>query len=163
MSRGQPFNFEEDKGYDSRHYEDERRHNLSGEGREMYGTGRYHGEEDYAAAPYTGGGRHEGDISTTNYYVQHENAQPFNPKAQPKTFFYVCITGQIESGDFRDLDGLCCKFDFVAGNDIDWTVADGNSSGISQHSFKSQGVNKRIVWNFPFEITYRSLNVHGWP
>lgn len=24
-------------------------------------------------------------------------------------------------------------------------------------------MNKRIVWNFPFELTYSSLNVSGWP
>lgn len=39
----------------------------------------------------------------------------------------------------------------------------GNSSGISQHAFKSSGMNKRMVWNFPFELTYSSTNVCGWP
>ena len=71
------------------------------------------------------------------------------------------ISGHIESGEFKDLDGLAIKFDFIAGDH--WRLSKGNETGISQHSFKNQGMNKRIVWNFPFELTYASLNVSGWP
>ena len=87
--------------------------------------------------------------------------ETYKPQTQPTTYFYLGISGHIESGEFRELDGLSIKCDFVAGSH--WILAKGNESGISQHSFKSQGMNKRIVWNFPFEATYRSLNVQGWP
>lgn len=93
-------------------------------------------------------------------YQKDQNLEQFNPVIQP-AFFYLGISGHIESGEFRDLDGLALKFDFVAGDH--WRLTKGNESGISQHSFKSQGMNKRIVWNFPFELTYSSLNVSGWP
>ena len=88
----------------------------------------------------------------------------FKKEEEPKSSnFYVSITGQIEYGEFTYLDGLCCKYNFAAGPD--WNVVDGIDSGISQHSFKADSAtySKRIVWNFPIEILYRSVNPHGWP
>jgi hypothetical protein len=35
------------------------------------------------------------------------------------------------------MDGLSCKFNFVAGDD--WHIADGNMSGSGQYSFKGCG------------------------
>ena len=98
------------------------------------------------------------------YYRTDENLEKIDPQtslSMSSHYFYAGITGHIESGEFRDLDGLSLKFDFIAGDS--WEIQNGKESGISQHSFKSQGMNKRIVWNFPFELTYRSLNVQGWP
>lgn len=73
--------------------------------------------------------------------------------------------GQIDFGEFMEMDGLAVKFDFVAGQD--WNVAGGELSGEGQHSFKapfgSTEGKKRIVWNLPFEITYRSMSPFGWP
>lgn len=60
-----------------------------------------------------------------------------------------------------DIDGVSCKYDFLAGED--WALVEGNRSGVSQHSYKSQQTNKRIVWNYPFELIFRSYNVSGWP
>ena len=52
-----------------------------------------------------------------NMYKYHDNTQMFDPKTQPYSFFYVTITGQIEFGDFLELDGLGIKYDFIAGSD----------------------------------------------
>ena len=63
-----------------------------------------------------------------------------------------------------DHDGLAVKYDFVAGSD--WNVASGKETGIGQHAYKgAHGTNhgQRMIWNLPFEITYRSMNPHGWP
>jgi len=68
----------------------------------------------------------------------------------------------VESGSLADCDGVCVQYNFVAGS-VDWTIIDGNRSGVSQHSFKSQLTNKRVVWNYPFEIAYSSFSVSGWP
>lgn len=101
------------------------------------------------------------DANEGMQYRTAENMKVHDPSAQPISFFYLGISGHIESGEFKDLDGLSIKFDFIAGDH--WKLSKGNESGISQHSFKSQGMNKRIVWNFPFELSYASLNVSGWP
>ena len=47
----------------------------------------------------------------------------------------MSIAGQIEFGDFLELDGLAVKYDFVAGGD--WSLAGGDISGAGQHAFKS--------------------------
>ena len=51
--------------------------------------------------------------------------------------------------------------DFVHGKD--WAVAHGNKSGISQHAYKSMQTNDKIVWNFPFELTFKTNDIAGWP
>lgn len=38
------------------------------------------------------------------------NKQNFTP-------FHLFVSGHIESGQVNDYDGLCCKYDFIAGND----------------------------------------------
>ncbi len=53
----------------------------------------------------------------------------YDPRTQPISFFYVGISGHIESGEFKDLDGLSLKFDFVAGDH--WKLSKGIESGIS--------------------------------
>ena len=58
-----------------------------------------------------------------NMYKYHPNTQPFDPKAQPFSYFYITITGQMEFGDFMELDGLAIRYNFVAGND--WNLAGG--------------------------------------
>jgi hypothetical protein len=64
------------------------------------------------------------------------------------------------------LDGLAVKYEFVAGPD--WQLACDKSKvkGESQHSFKGgygAESSQRIVWNLEFEVTYRTMNPHGWP
>ena len=76
-------------------------------------------------------------------------------------YFYIGISGQIQSGEFKDDDGLAVKYTFVSKGL--WRREKGNETGISQHSFKSSGVSKRVVWNFPFEIRYSSKTIKDWP
>ena len=97
-------------------------------------------------------------------YKYHDNTQRFDPIVQPYSFFYVTISGQVNFGEFIDHDGLAVKYDFVAGPD--WNIAGGDKSGQGQHAFKSSYGSvhaQRMVWNLPFEVTYRSMNPHGWP
>jgi len=69
-----------------------------------------------------------------NMYKYHENTNDYDPKVQPYSYFYVTIAGQIQSGDFMDLDGLAIHYEFVQGED--WKVAGGEPKGAGQHSFK---------------------------
>ncbi len=72
------------------------------------------------------------------------------------------MAGQIEFGEFLDLDGLAVKYDFVAGED--WNHCYGALTGTSQHAYKGQGaINKRIVWSLPFEAAFRTMTPFGWP
>jgi B9 domain-containing protein 1 len=34
---------------------------------------------------------------------------------------------------------------------------------MSQKATTSSNLNKSLVWNFPFDVTYRSTNPSGWP
>ena len=80
---------------------------------------------------------------------------------QPFSYFYVTISGQIQFGEFLELDGLALDYKFIAGND--WQVAGGHDQGKGQHSFKQSKGKQAMVWNLPFEITYRSMTPYGWP
>ena len=80
----------------------------------------------------------------------------------PCTPFYLFVSGHIESGQINESDGICCKYDFIAGQPF-WKIIEGNRSGVSQHAYKSQQTNRRVVWNYPFELAFRSTNVSGWP
>ena len=67
----------------------------------------------------------------------------------------MSIAGQIESGEFLDLDGLSVKYAFVAGDE--WNIANGENEGQSPYCFKSifnssTGVSKKMAWNHPFDI-----------
>jgi len=75
--------------------------------------------------------------------------------------FHVMVSGHIESGQINEYDGICAKFDFISGTE--WSIIEGNRTGVSQHAYKSQSTNRRVVWNYPFEIAFKSLNVSGWP
>ena len=52
------------------------------------------------------------------------NIMKFDPDAQTGTYMYLSVTGQIECGEFRNLDGICVKYDFIIGNKADWDSAD---------------------------------------
>jgi len=67
-------------------------------------------------------------------YKYHENNTDFDPRSQPFSFFYVTVSGQIQTGNFMDLDGLALKYEFIAG--ADWKHAGGVLKGAGQHSFK---------------------------
>ena len=74
------------------------------------------------------------------------------------------IAGQIEFGEFMNLDGLAIKYAFVCGDD--WQLASGIQEGHGQYSFKAaltDNANKKMVWNLPYEASFRSMNPSGWP
>ena len=99
-----------------------------------------------------------------NFYLYDEVNKPYDPLVQPYSYFYVAISGQIEYGTFMDMDGLQVKYAFVAGDD--WKIASGEEEGHGQYAFKGmqmQSGQKRMIWNLPFELQYRSMNPHGWP
>ncbi len=48
--------------------------------------------------------------------------EKFEPESQHFNYFYVGVSGHIESGDFPFLDGLSCKYSLVYGKD--WALAD---------------------------------------
>ncbi|XP_053551001.1 B9 domain-containing protein 1 [Bombina bombina] len=75
--------------------------------------------------------------------------------------FLLNVNGQIESAEFPEYDELYCKYCFVYGHD--WAPVSGVEEGISQISSKSRTTEQSLVWNFPFEITFKSTNPHGWP
>ena len=101
------------------------------------------------------------NIDNQHEYNKHQNLQTYDPLRQPYSFFYLGITGQIVSGDLPNTDGISLKFEFITGGK--WKLVEGKSSGISQYGFKSQGYNKKIVWNYPFDLIYASTNVKEWP
>ena len=103
----------------------------------------------------------DANIDNPHEYSKHENLQTYDPQRQPHSYFYLGISGQVDSGEFNDKDGIAIKYDIVSGSR--WKLVEGKETGISQHGFRSQGANKRIVWNFPFEIIYASTNVKEWP
>ena len=52
-----------------------------------------------------------------NFFVYDKVNQPYDPMVQPYSYFYVSVSGQIEFGEFLDLDGLAIKYAFVYGDD----------------------------------------------
>lgn len=80
---------------------------------------------------------------------------------EDSSYFYVYISGQIEYSSFIDSDCLMIKYKFVAGKE--WERIYGEPSGCSQLSYKSRSSSPKIVWNFPFNIAYRSTCPKGWP
>jgi hypothetical protein len=54
--------------------------------------------------------------------IKDENCPPYSP-------FYIFVSGHIESAQIDDHDGICCKYDFMAGTD--WSIVD-----VSSHIFK---------------------------
>ena len=46
----------------------------------------------------------------------------------------------------------------------DWTTVYGLEHGISQIAKKRPGEDQQVlVWNYPIDITFRSVNASGWP
>lgn len=77
------------------------------------------------------------------------------------TVFLLSVTGQISYGHFPGVEELYCKHCFVAGPD--WAITAGQEEGISQIARPSQDSSRKIVWNFPLDITFRSTCPYGWP
>jgi len=73
--------------------------------------------------------------------------------------FFLSATGSVNSVDMAGEDRLYVKYDFTYGSK--WNIIHGVDKGISQIGIKSEG--GEIVWNFPIEILFKSVNAHGWP
>lgn len=58
-----------------------------------------------------------------NFYLYDEINKVYDPLVQPYSYFYVAVSGQIEYGNFMEMDGLQVKYAFVAGDD--WKIASG--------------------------------------
>lgn len=91
--------------------------------------------------------------------------QEFKPtyvsSLEDSSYFYLHVSGQIEYASFTDTDCLMVKYSFIAGKE--WERLQGEPSGTSQFSYKSRSTSKKIVWNFPFNVTFRSTCPKGWP
>ena len=94
-------------------------------------------------------------------YNQQQEMQPYEMMRPSISFFQLQVTGQFESGEFPYSDGISLKFEFVTGNR--WKVVEGQTTGTSQYGFKGHGHDRRIVWNYPFDITYAWTNIKEWP
>ena len=66
--------------------------------------------------------------------------------------------GIIEGGDFSNASAMNLLFSVVAGEH--WRVIEGQSTGISQTASQTGG---RLIWNFPFELSFESRQPLGWP
>ncbi|KAK4308880.1 hypothetical protein Pmani_019452 [Petrolisthes manimaculis] len=75
--------------------------------------------------------------------------------------FLVNVTGQIECGRFLNGDNLRFNYCFTAGHD--WEVVTGLEECMSQTACRSDDERQVFVWNFPFDITFKSTNPYGWP
>ena len=82
-------------------------------------------------------------------------------------FFRLYVTGTIEYGNFVNFGDsmgtspIKVKSSFVFGKD--WDKEDGNISEESQFSFKGDGTYNYYSFNNQFEISFRSINLYGWP
>ena len=70
----------------------------------------------------------------------------------------VSFAGRICSGIFKHETTLNVFYVLKAGSE--WEQVGGQPSGMSQLSTCSE---ETIVWNFPFNATYSSKNIVGWP
>ena len=100
-------------------------------------------------------------IPGQDLFDQHK--QDFAPvlSLDDSSYFYIYVSGQVEFAFFHDTDCLMAKYMFVVGRD--WQRVYGESSGCSQLSYRSRSSSKKIVWNFPFSLAYRSTTPKGWP
>lgn len=85
-----------------------------------------------------------------------------------RNYFLVNVHGQIESCTFpgEAFTSAYCKCLFR--NGPDWALVnekkDSNETVlISQTATKSEDERQVFVWNLPFEATFKSTNVFGWP
>ena len=49
-------------------------------------------------------------------------------------------------------------FELIGGPD--WTLLSGKKKGMTQTASRND---ERLVWNYPFEATYETTNLAGWP
>jgi B9 domain-containing protein 1 len=76
-------------------------------------------------------------------------------------FFRLYINGTIEYGNFSSDAPIKAKYEFVFGKD--WEKEDGNLRDETQFSCKGDGTYNYYSYNNQFEISFRSINLYGWP
>jgi hypothetical protein len=80
------------------------------------------------------------------------------PRMLRKEALFVTFTGTIERGVFQEDESLTAFCSIVHG--VDWTRLNGEKNFISQVA-ASDG--QEIVWNLPFEISFETTTLAGWP
>ncbi|XP_015117452.1 B9 domain-containing protein 1 isoform X1 [Diachasma alloeum] len=75
--------------------------------------------------------------------------------------FFVCATGSIEYGMFYEIDNAYCKYQYHFGDD--WSIVAGIEEGITQMCKCTNDARRLAVWNFPLDVTFKSMNPYGWP
>ncbi|KAL0233808.1 hypothetical protein PCE1_002314 [Barthelona sp. PCE] len=75
-------------------------------------------------------------------------------------YFTVNVRGLIETGSFPGNVSLMTQYEFYQGPD--WLLIDGNNGGLSAFCQKTHQ-DKHVVWNLPFNTTFQSCNISGWP
>ena len=93
------------------------------------------------------------------YKQDHEPI--YSSNLEESSYFYIHVSGQLEFSVFPDSDCLMVKYLIVAGKE--WEKIHGELSGASQFSYKSRSSSKKIIWNFPFNCSFRSTCPKGWP
>lgn len=80
------------------------------------------------------------------------------PRMLRKEALFVTFTGTLERGVFQEDDSLTafCSLVYSA----DWVRVNGDKNFISQVA-ASNG--QEIVWNLPFEISFETTSLSGWP
>ncbi len=58
----------------------------------------------------------DANIDNPHEYSKHENLQTYEPKQQPHSFFYLGVSGTVDSGEFNNKDGIAIKYDIVKGS-----------------------------------------------
>jgi hypothetical protein len=80
------------------------------------------------------------------------------PRMIKKEALFVTFTGLIETGVFQEDDSLTAFCSIVHGPD--WIRINGEKNFISQIA-SSNG--REITWNIPFEISFETTYIAGWP
>merc|ERR1740123_1725134 len=70
--------------------------------------------------------------------------------------FYLMSTGQIESCNVSGYDQLYAKYSVNFGPD--WKCVQGIQTGVSQTSRKNPMQKYPFLWNYPFDLTFKSFN-----
>ena len=93
---------------------------------------------------------------------QEENLiRRLEPSSFLKDRLYVTFAGVIQSGLVHGEDALSLMYVVEAGPH--WKLISGAKTGISQIGSNYSGESRSIVWNMPFELTYETTVLSGWP
>lgn len=99
------------------------------------------------------------EISSPEEEVQEEPQEvSLIPRMLKKEALFVTFTGLVEKGSFQEDDSLTAFCTLMHGPD--WQRVHGEKSFISQVA-SSNG--KEITWNLPFEVSFETTYIAGWP